>query len=123
MWIKAVNSGSDNCTGMGVVAGFSAIVLLMEGPHVRYFDVNQGIKLLEILQEVRTIYKTRNQLCHKASGSSSPAAQPDTNAAGGPQHDCIITMSVWDSDYVPLSRQGRRTIAGDSLRTAWPLVE
>ena len=46
-----------------------------------------------------------------------------TNAAGGPQHDCIITMSVWDSDYVPLSRQGRRTIAGDSLRTAWPLVE
>jgi hypothetical protein len=32
-------------------------------------------------------------------------------------------MSIWDSDYVPLSRQGRRTIAGDSLRQAWPLVE
>jgi hypothetical protein len=41
------------------------------------------------------------ELCHKASGSSSPAAPPGTNAAGGLQHDCIITMSVWDSDYVP----------------------
>jgi hypothetical protein len=60
--INAVNSLSDSCTGVGVVAGFSAMVLIMEGPHVRNGEVNQRIKLLEILQEVRIIYKTRNQL-------------------------------------------------------------
>jgi hypothetical protein len=28
--INAVNSGSDSCTGIGVVAGFDAVVLIMQ---------------------------------------------------------------------------------------------
>jgi hypothetical protein len=44
--INAANSLSDSCTGIGVVAGFSAVVLIMEGPHVRNGDANQRIKLL-----------------------------------------------------------------------------
>jgi hypothetical protein len=43
--MNAVNSGSDSCTGIGVVADFSAVVLIMEGPHVRNFDANRGIQL------------------------------------------------------------------------------
>ena len=34
----------------------------MEGPHVRNGAASQRIKLLLMLQEVRPIYKTRNQL-------------------------------------------------------------
>jgi hypothetical protein len=56
--INASNSDSDNWTGMGVVAGFSAGVLIVEGPHMSIGDGNQRSKLLERLQEVRTIYKT-----------------------------------------------------------------
>jgi hypothetical protein len=28
--INAVNSGADSCTGIGVVAGWSAVVLIMQ---------------------------------------------------------------------------------------------
>jgi hypothetical protein len=48
--INAVNSLSDSCTGIGVVAGFSAMILILEGPHVRNIDANQRIKLLQVLQ-------------------------------------------------------------------------
>jgi hypothetical protein len=30
-----LNSGSVNCTGMGVMPGFLAVVLIMGGPHVK----------------------------------------------------------------------------------------
>jgi hypothetical protein len=35
-----VNSGSESWTGIGVVAGFCAVVLIMQGPHVRNGDTN-----------------------------------------------------------------------------------
>jgi hypothetical protein len=60
--INALNSVSESWTGIGVVAGFAAVVFIVEGPHVNKGDATQRIKLLEILQEVRAIYKTRNQL-------------------------------------------------------------
>jgi hypothetical protein len=56
-----VNSGSDNCTGMGVIAGFLAEVRLMSGPHVKDVDPHWKIRFLHILQEVRPVCKTRNQ--------------------------------------------------------------
>jgi hypothetical protein len=63
--INTSNSGAESWTGIGVVAGFWAVVLIMEGPHARNLDASEKIKLLQILQEVRTIYKTRNQLSLK----------------------------------------------------------
>jgi hypothetical protein len=48
--IHAVNSLSGSCTGIGVVTGFAAVVLSMEGPHMRHGEAHQRIKLLEILQ-------------------------------------------------------------------------
>jgi hypothetical protein len=59
---KAVNSLSDNYTGIGVVAGFAAVVLIREGPHVWESATHWKIELLHILQEVSGICKTRNQL-------------------------------------------------------------
>src|SRR2546427_4101233 len=61
--IHAANSGAESWTGIGVVAGFGAVVLIMQWPHEKNRNVNWGSKLLQILQEVRTICKTRNQLC------------------------------------------------------------
>src|SRR5215510_8787083 len=60
--INASNSGSESCTGIGVVTGFGAVVLMIEWPHMKQGDAHWKITLLHILQEVRTIYKTRNQL-------------------------------------------------------------
>jgi len=60
--INASNSGAESWTGIGVVAGFSAVVFIMEGPHVRNGEGHWGAIFLQILQEVRIIYKTRNQL-------------------------------------------------------------
>jgi len=60
--INASNSGSESCTGIGVVAGFGAVVLIMQWPQMRNGEVNWGDTFLQILQEVRIIYKTRNQL-------------------------------------------------------------
>ena len=59
--IHAVNSGSDNCTGMGVVSGFLQAVLIIGGPHVKHVDPDGRIRFLHILQEVRPVCKTRNQ--------------------------------------------------------------
>jgi hypothetical protein len=41
--INSLNSGSDNCTGMGVLSGYLAVVLIMGGPHVKNFDSNRRI--------------------------------------------------------------------------------
>src|SRR5574341_2052299 len=60
--IHASHSGAESWTGIGVVAGCGAVVLIRQWPHGRHGEVNWGITLLQILQEVRTIYKTRNQL-------------------------------------------------------------
>src|SRR5215510_13635390 len=50
---------------------------MIEWPHMKQGDAHWKITLLHILQEVRTIYKTRNQLSIKAcrtpaSGSREP---------------------------------------------------
>jgi hypothetical protein len=60
--INASNSGSESWTGIGVVTGFGAVVLMIEWPHMKQGDAHWKITLLHILQEVRAIYKTRNQL-------------------------------------------------------------
>jgi hypothetical protein len=43
--INALNSDSDNGTGMGVIAGFLAVALMMEGPHVKKVDLHGRIHL------------------------------------------------------------------------------
>jgi hypothetical protein len=60
--INTSNSGSESWTGIGVVADFGAVVLIMQWPHGQKSDVNLGSELLQILQEVRSNCKTRNQL-------------------------------------------------------------
>src|SRR5215831_8156921 len=60
--INAVNSGAASWTGIGVVAGCGAVVLIMQWPHGRNGDVTWRRELLQIIQEVRAICKTRNQL-------------------------------------------------------------
>ena len=49
-------------TGIGVVAGVGAVVLIMQWPHGMKGEVHWRSELLQRLQEVRTICKTRNQL-------------------------------------------------------------
>jgi hypothetical protein len=63
--INASNSGSDSWTGIGVVAGFGAVVLIMQWPHRRNGEVTWRSELLQRLQEVRGNCKTRNQLLEK----------------------------------------------------------
>jgi hypothetical protein len=48
--INAVNSGSESWTGIGVVTGFGAVVLILQWPHMRDDDANGKIQLLYILQ-------------------------------------------------------------------------
>jgi hypothetical protein len=48
--INAVNSGSESWTGIGVVAGFAAIMLITQGPHVKDIAAHWQIKFLHILQ-------------------------------------------------------------------------
>ena len=62
--INAVNSVSANCTGMGVMSGFLAVVRIMGGPHVKKVDLRWRTRLLPILQEVRPVCKTHNQFIH-----------------------------------------------------------
>jgi hypothetical protein len=47
--INASNSGSESWTGIGIVAGFWAVVLIRQGPHGKNRDVNLGSKLLQII--------------------------------------------------------------------------
>src|SRR5262252_8840060 len=65
--INASNSGSESCTGIGVVAGFCTVVLIMQWPHRRNGEVTWRSELLQRLQEVRGNCKTRNQLVAKMS--------------------------------------------------------
>src|SRR5437879_7971573 len=60
--INASNSGSESWTGIGVVAGFCTVVLIMQWPHRRNGEVTWRSELLQRLQEVRGNCKTRNQL-------------------------------------------------------------
>jgi hypothetical protein len=64
--VNVSNSGSESWTGIGVVAGVGAVVLIMQWPRGKNRDVNRGSKLLQILQEVRSNCKTRNQLSTQA---------------------------------------------------------
>ena len=64
---NASNSGAESWTGIGVVAGFGAVVLITQGPLVKNVDTYWGIKLHQILQEVRRMCKTCNQLHEKQS--------------------------------------------------------
>src|SRR6266568_3077380 len=59
---NAVNSGSESWTGIGVVAGFGAVVLIMQWPYGKNGDVTWESELLQRLQKVRANCKTRNQL-------------------------------------------------------------
>jgi hypothetical protein len=43
--INSLNSDSDNCTGMGVISGFLAVVLMMYGPHVKKVDSHGSIQI------------------------------------------------------------------------------
>ena len=60
--IHTSNSGAESWTGIGVVTGFGAVVLIRQGPHTRHVDARERIKLLQRLQEVRIFYNPRNQL-------------------------------------------------------------
>src|SRR5262249_26282171 len=60
--MNASNSSAESWTGIGVVAGCAAVMLITQGPLVKNMDVRWGITLRHILQEVRSICKTRNQL-------------------------------------------------------------
>src|SRR5215475_2260797 len=60
--MRVVNSLSDSCTGIGVIADFAAVVLIRHGLHVWHDNTHRKIELLYSLQEVSGICKTRNQL-------------------------------------------------------------
>ena len=60
--INAVNSGAESWTGIGVVTGCAAVMLISQGPLVKKMDARWEITLCQILQEVRSMCKTRNQL-------------------------------------------------------------
>jgi hypothetical protein len=47
--INASNSGSESWTGIGVVAGFGAVVLIVQSPHGRNGEVSWRSELLQIL--------------------------------------------------------------------------
>jgi hypothetical protein len=47
--INASNSGSESWTGIGVVAGFGAVVLIVQLPHGRNGEVSWRNELLHIL--------------------------------------------------------------------------
>jgi hypothetical protein len=65
--INAVNSGSDNCTGMGIVSGFLAAMLIRCGPHVKHVDPSGRIRFLPILQEGRPVCKNSQPVLPKTS--------------------------------------------------------
>src|SRR4030095_3678922 len=83
--INASNSGAESWTGIGVVAGFGAVVLIMQWPHGKHRDVNWRSKLLQILQEVRSNCKTRNQLFVNEPALAS--IEPTNSGKGYFQHN------------------------------------
>jgi hypothetical protein len=78
------NSVAASWTGIGVVAGFAAVMLITQGPHMKHIAAYWRIKLLHILQEVGSICKTRNQLKITIDGSdANEAAIKSSNEAHG----------------------------------------
>ena len=58
--------------------------------------------------------------------TDSPAARGNESHRIRRDDQLHKSQGAWgktSDHYVPLSRQGRKTIAGDSLRIAWLLVE
>ena len=45
--IHTSNAGVESWTGIGVVAGFGAVILLRQGPHTRHVDASESIKVLQ----------------------------------------------------------------------------
>src|SRR5919199_362578 len=80
---NASNSGSESWTGIGVVAGFGAVVLIMQWPYRRNDDGTWGSALLQRLQEVRTNCKTRNQLTMKSISTTRPFRPGAARSGGG----------------------------------------
>src|SRR5713101_6655004 len=74
--INASNSGSDSWTGIGVVAGFCTVVLIMQWPHRRKGEVTRRSELLQRLQDVRGNCKTRNQLSWTSDQLSQYGSKP-----------------------------------------------
>ena len=56
------HSVSESWTGIGVVAGCAAVMLITPGPHVKDIAAHWRITVLHILQEGRGVCKTRNPL-------------------------------------------------------------
>jgi hypothetical protein len=48
--INTVISGAESWTGIGVVTGFGAVVLILQWPHMRDDGTHGKIQLLHILQ-------------------------------------------------------------------------
>jgi hypothetical protein len=71
---NAANSGSESWTGIGVVAGFGAAVLIRQWPHGKQSDGRWKIRLLQTPQELSLIDKTRNQLECKLIGGAGIVA-------------------------------------------------
>ena len=77
--MRVVNSLSDSCTGIGVVADFAAVVLIRHGLHVWHDNTHRKIELLHSLQEVSGICKIRNQFREKGTYAKTiPLAQSYT---------------------------------------------
>jgi len=53
--INAVNSGSESWTRIGVVAGFGAVVLILQWPYVKDDDANGKIKFLHTLPGIEQV--------------------------------------------------------------------
>src|SRR5215470_5648571 len=70
---NASNSGSESWTGIGVVTGFGAVVLIVQWPHGSNGKVSLGNALLQILEKVRAGCKTRNQLSYNVTHLSYKA--------------------------------------------------
>jgi hypothetical protein len=45
--IHPSHSGAESCTGIDVVAGFGAVILLRQGPHTRHVDASESITGLQ----------------------------------------------------------------------------
>src|SRR5262249_27251830 len=82
--INASNSGSESWTGIGVVAGFRAVVLIRQWPHRRNREVTWCSELLQILQKVRGNGKTRNHLYRQNTVAKlSPCATKTRHRSSG----------------------------------------
>jgi len=85
---NAVNSGAESWTGIGVVTGCAAVMLISQGPLVKNMDARWEITLCQILQEVRSMCKTRNQLMFIERGirqgmEALIESEADTNWSSG----------------------------------------